>query len=172
MQLRSYASIIRAVTIATRIEVVDHWRKELIGQIRTVIKTQKNGYWYVVPGEKKRLWGDYAKPKELSFPAPNMFRADCADTAQSMTGRFFVMRILEGLGELPPPSPLIRRTFEARKHPEGSAERARLNLRSETSEYYPSRRYMIRTGDLSCLFRSRFAAAQHLKKQEEADAIS
>lgn len=38
-----------------------------------------------------------------------------------------------------------RRTFEAAKHPLGSEERARLNLNSLTSEYYPSRRYEIIT---------------------------
>lgn len=39
---------------------------------------------------------------------------------------------------------IARRTFEACEHPAGSAERARLNECSETSEYLPSRRYTLR----------------------------
>lgn len=39
---------------------------------------------------------------------------------------------------------VIRRTFEAAKHPKGSEERARLNMNAETSEYMPSMRYMVR----------------------------
>lgn len=39
---------------------------------------------------------------------------------------------------------VVRRTFEASKHPKGSAERARLNLEWETSEYMPSHRYGVR----------------------------
>lgn len=34
-----------------------------------------------------------------------------------------------------------RRTFEAKQHPKGSAERARLNEDARTSEYMPSYRY-------------------------------
>jgi hypothetical protein len=38
---------------------------------------------------------------------------------------------------------VLKRTFEAAKHPKGSAERARLNLASLTSEYMPSYRYLV-----------------------------
>ena len=38
---------------------------------------------------------------------------------------------------------IFRRTFEAAKHPLGSAERARLNQSSITSEYQPSHRYTV-----------------------------
>ena len=41
---------------------------------------------------------------------------------------------------------VIRRTFEAATHPEGSEERARLNLRAETSEYRPARRWLTSDG--------------------------
>lgn len=37
---------------------------------------------------------------------------------------------------------VIRRTFEAAKHPKGSEERARLNEDARTSEYMTSYRYM------------------------------
>jgi hypothetical protein len=40
---------------------------------------------------------------------------------------------------------VLRRTFEAQKHPKGSADRARLNLDPLTSEYMPSHRYLLRT---------------------------
>jgi hypothetical protein len=39
---------------------------------------------------------------------------------------------------------ITRRTFEAKQHPRGSQERARLNERPETSEYMPSYRYCVR----------------------------
>ena len=38
-------------------------------------------------------------------------------------------------------SRIVKRTFEALKHPKGSVERAALNLKSETSEYMPSYKY-------------------------------
>jgi hypothetical protein len=39
---------------------------------------------------------------------------------------------------------ILRRTFEAAKHPKGSAERQRLNWDAITSEYMTSHRYAIR----------------------------
>lgn len=39
---------------------------------------------------------------------------------------------------------IIRRTFEAAKHPKGSAERSALNCDAATSEYLPSYRYILR----------------------------
>jgi hypothetical protein len=52
----------------------------------------------------------------------------------------------------------IRRTFEAKQHPPQSAERARLNLRAETSEYYPSHRWMVRDGDTAHTFKTKAEA--------------
>lgn len=53
---------------------------------------------------------------------------------------------------------IVRRTFEAKRHPAGSAERARLNLEPETSEYMTSYRYVVRTpgkaGYLTCRSKS------------------
>ncbi len=37
---------------------------------------------------------------------------------------------------------IIKRTFEAAKHPVGSEERARLNCSPVTSEYMPSYKYL------------------------------
>jgi hypothetical protein len=37
---------------------------------------------------------------------------------------------------------LHRRTFEAERHPKGSAERERLNLHARTSEYSPSKPWL------------------------------
>lgn len=39
---------------------------------------------------------------------------------------------------------ILRRTFEARNHPEGSPERARLNCDVLTSEYMTGQRYLFR----------------------------
>ncbi len=42
---------------------------------------------------------------------------------------------------------VFRRTFAARTHPPGSAERTRLNNDARTSEYMPSYRYMLVAND-------------------------
>lgn len=42
------------------------------------------------------------------------------------------------------PFQVIRRTFEAAKHPKGSSKRAKLNSDVETSEYYPSQPWLLR----------------------------
>lgn len=42
-----------------------------------------------------------------------------------------------------------RRTFGASRYPKGSPERARLNERALTSEYYPSKRYLVVDRDAS-----------------------
>lgn len=42
---------------------------------------------------------------------------------------------------------ILRRTFAARSHPPGSAERTRLNSDARTSEYMPSYRYMLVADD-------------------------
>jgi hypothetical protein len=55
---------------------------------------------------------------------------------------------------------VIRRTFEAATHPKGSEERARLNERAETSEYFPAMRYMT-SGDRKS-FRTKALALAHI----------
>lgn len=59
---------------------------------------------------------------------------------------------------------VIRRTFEAAKHPAGSEERTRLNLRAETSEYMPSHRYMLPGGKS---FRTKREALAHVEAQQK-----
>lgn len=39
---------------------------------------------------------------------------------------------------------IVKRTFEAAKHPAGSPERAKLNLDGATSEFFPSYKYIVR----------------------------
>ncbi len=39
---------------------------------------------------------------------------------------------------------VLKRTFEAARHPKGSAERERLNRDVRTSEYMPSMRWIVR----------------------------
>lgn len=42
---------------------------------------------------------------------------------------------------------VVKRTFEALKHPKGSAERSQLNLDWLTSEYLPGHKYGVREDD-------------------------
>lgn len=50
---------------------------------------------------------------------------------------------------------VVKRTFEARKHPPGDPERHRLNSRRATSEYQGSLRYEANVGHRSAAFRNR-----------------
>ena len=45
---------------------------------------------------------------------------------------------------------IVRRTFEAKKFPRGSARRIELNRNSKTSEYLPSQKYLL-------LYKQRFS---------------
>lgn len=56
-----------AIKVGTRIEAIEHWRPEVLGGIRTVTKTQTNGYWFLLPGAERRSWADYPKRSELAF---------------------------------------------------------------------------------------------------------
>lgn len=67
---------------------------------------------------------------------------------------------------------LIKRTFEADKHPFGSAERARLNDKVETSEYMHSYKWLVR--DLKTGFEQTFtsrASAEAYITFAETDAF-
>lgn len=48
-----------------------------------------------------------------------------------------------------------RRTFEAKQHPAGSAERAKLNEDSITSEYMPSYKYVSKGPHHNISFRTK-----------------
>lgn len=64
---------------------------------------------------------------------------------------------------------VVRRTFEAEKHPAGSAERTRLNLDWLTSEYMTSYRYGVREDDgahTPFTYRTRAEAAQGVRNIE------
>ncbi len=72
---------------------------------------------------------------------------------------------------------ISRRTFDACEHPKGSEERARLNLRAETSEYMPSYRYTLRTPQGCTSYRTKReadAALERIEQREndEADAAT
>lgn len=64
---------------------------------------------------------------------------------------------------------VVRRTFEAKKHPKGSAERARLNLTWQTSEYMPSYRYGIVKDDDTREFRTYRTKAEALAEVERLE---
>lgn len=58
---------------------------------------------------------------------------------------------------------VTRRTFEAKQHPKGSSERARLNTDPRTSEYMPSYKYTASDGRTSQSFVSKSAAIAWLE---------
>ena len=59
---------------------------------------------------------------------------------------------------------IIRRTFEAAKFPKGSAERAKLNERWQTSEYMTSYRYGLEASEMS------FQNGKTFRTKQEAEA--
>ncbi len=67
---------------------------------------------------------------------------------------------------------ISRRTFDACEHPKGSEQRERLNLRAETSEYMPSRRYTLRGPHFSTSYvlkREADAELARIMEREEND---
>jgi hypothetical protein len=81
MEIKSLAALKRAITVGTKLRVIDHWKSDLLGTTRTIIKTQTNGVYYEIPGNDKwkRLWMPYPVAEHLSFPAPGRFRFDFGD---------------------------------------------------------------------------------------------
>lgn len=73
--IKSFAGLKRAITVGTKLYVVDHWRADQKAVIRNITKTQGNGCWYTIEGDLRRRWMDYPpRAEHLSFPAPNRFR--------------------------------------------------------------------------------------------------
>lgn len=62
---------------------------------------------------------------------------------------------------------ITRRTHEATHCPPGSAERKRLNERSETSEYLPSRRWTLRGPHFATSYETKREAQAELTRIEE-----
>lgn len=59
---------------------------------------------------------------------------------------------------------IIKRTFEALKHPEGSPERIKLNEEIITSEYQPEYHYIVEAGNYQLhAFKTRKEAEEYLK---------
>lgn len=61
---------------------------------------------------------------------------------------------------------VVRRTFEAKKHPPGSAERAKLNESAITSEYLPSYRYLVVSAAIAANYGPTCGAKQFRTKRE------
>lgn len=59
---------------------------------------------------------------------------------------------------------IIKRTFKANQHPEGSLERNKLNEELITSEYQPEYHYIVESGNYQLhAFKTREEAGEYLK---------
>lgn len=59
---------------------------------------------------------------------------------------------------------IIKRTFKANQHPEGSQERNKLNEELITSEYQPDYKYILEVGNYQLhAFKTREEAEEYLK---------
>jgi len=81
MEIKSLAALKRALTVGTKLRVIDHWQPDLIGTTRTIVQTQTNGVYSETPGNDKwkRFRMPYPAAKHVSFPAPGRFRFDFGD---------------------------------------------------------------------------------------------
>lgn len=61
---------------------------------------------------------------------------------------------------------IVRRTFEATKYPIGSLQRKELNGNALTSEYYPSKKYLVLSTDNQSIgdFRTKQEAEYYLDR--------
>ena len=80
-EFKSLAALKRAITVGTKLRVIEHWNPALRGTSRVITRTQTNGVYFAVPGiEKwKNAWMPYPSAKAISFPAPGRFRIDFGD---------------------------------------------------------------------------------------------
>jgi hypothetical protein len=64
MTLKAYKA---AITVGTRMRVIDHWMPRHKGAIRTVQKVQGNGFYFTEPDAPHRFWSPFPKAAELEF---------------------------------------------------------------------------------------------------------
>ena len=88
--MKTLADLKRRVQPGVQLLAVDHWQDKLKGSIRTVTRTQGNGYWFCVPGDQREMWSGYDKAAFFSFPAPNQYRYE-------RDGKGWTLEILGGV---------------------------------------------------------------------------
>lgn len=61
--------------VGARFECTAHWQEKHVGKVRTVVKQQRNGYFYTVAGinDDRRLWSDFPKRSQLAFHEDGSF---------------------------------------------------------------------------------------------------
>jgi hypothetical protein len=76
LDIKSLAALKRALTVGTRLRVIDHWNPDLRNTSRVITKTQTNGVYFQVPESDKwkNAWMPYPPAKNVSFPAPGRVR--------------------------------------------------------------------------------------------------
>jgi len=64
MTLKAFKAAVRE---GMTILVADHWMERKRNTVRAVTKVQGNGYFFTLPGERKRFWASFPKASELQF---------------------------------------------------------------------------------------------------------
>lgn len=71
MQIKTLAAMKRAIaTPGVRIHVVEHWRPELVGTVRTPKRVQTQAYTFMSTdrqGNPVESWADYPKYGQMEF---------------------------------------------------------------------------------------------------------
>lgn len=57
-----------------RLRVTDHWQPKYNGTVRTVTRTQTNGYWYSQPGEDQECFSPLEGARYFSYPSESSYR--------------------------------------------------------------------------------------------------
>lgn len=55
------------MTVGARLEAIEHWIEKHRGKIRTIVKSQGNGYFYKNDGDDTRYWSEYPPRKQMAF---------------------------------------------------------------------------------------------------------
>ena len=88
LDIKTLAGLKRALTVGTRLRVIDHWNPDLRNTSRVITKTQTNGVYFQVPESDKwkNAWMPYPPAKNVSFPAPGRVRYCVIWTRMSLEG--------------------------------------------------------------------------------------
>lgn len=85
--MKNLAGLKRAIQPGVRLVAVAHWQEKLIGTVRTITHIQGNGYWYTIEGDHRRMWSNFGRAGDFSFPSEDSYRYE-------KDGRGWTLKIL------------------------------------------------------------------------------
>lgn len=86
--MKNLADLKRRIQPGAQLVCVDHWKREYVGQVRTIIKAQGNGYSFR-QGQDAICWSYYDKAKCFTFPDADTYHFE-------NYGKGWTLRFVEG----------------------------------------------------------------------------